>query len=80
MGIPLPPAKDLDYSGLLVTAGGLVFGASGGVLFALDSGTGRELWRVPLGGLTKAAPISLVVDGRQAIAIAAGRSLFVFGL
>ncbi|RUV36201.1 hypothetical protein EOD29_31415, partial [Mesorhizobium sp. M1A.T.Ca.IN.004.03.1.1] len=32
-----PWAKDSGYSGLLATAGGLVFGASGGVLFALDS-------------------------------------------
>lgn len=75
-----PTAKDTGYSGLLATAGGLVFGASGGVLFALDSATGRELWRAPLGGETKAAPISFVLDGRQAIAIAAGRALFVFGL
>jgi len=75
-----PSAKDAGYSGLLATAGGLVFGASGGVLFALDSATGRELWRVPLGGETKAAPISFAGDGRQLIAVTAGRALFVFGL
>ncbi|WP_278076654.1 PQQ-binding-like beta-propeller repeat protein [Mesorhizobium sp. WSM4884] len=75
-----PSAKDYGHSGLLATAGGLVFGASGGVLFALDSATGQELWRVPLGGETRAAPISFVDDGRQVIAIAAGRALFVFGL
>ncbi|MBZ9892227.1 PQQ-binding-like beta-propeller repeat protein [Mesorhizobium sp. BR1-1-3] len=75
-----PSAKDMGYSGLLATAGGLVFGASGGVLFALDSATGRELWRARLGGETKAAPISFMVDGRQVIAIAAGRGLFVLGL
>ncbi|TPK72267.1 PQQ-dependent dehydrogenase, methanol/ethanol family [Mesorhizobium sp. B2-4-18] len=74
-----PTAKDSGYGGLLATAGGLVFGASGGVLFALDSASGQELWRVPLGGETRAAPISFTVDGRQAIAIEAGRALFVFG-
>ena len=68
------------YSGLLSTEGGLVFGASGGVCFALDADTGREIWRVSLGGDTKSAPISFMVDGRQVIALAAGHALFVFGL
>lgn len=75
-----PTAKDSGYGGLLATAGGLVFGASGGVLFALDSATGQELWHMPVGGETRAAPISFVVDGQQVIAIAAGRALFAFGL
>jgi alcohol dehydrogenase (cytochrome c) len=69
-----------EYSGLLSTDGGLVFGAAGGVVFALDADTGREVWRVSLGGDTKSAPISFAVDGRQVIAIAAGRALFVLGL
>src|ERR1700730_3970767 len=69
-----------DYSGLLSTDGGLVFGASGGVCFAVDAETGREVWRVSLGGYTKSAPISFMVDGRQVIAVAAGHALFVFGL
>jgi alcohol dehydrogenase (cytochrome c) len=57
-----------------------VFGASGGVLFALDSDTGREVWSRSLGGRTKSAPISFIVDGRQVVLVAAGRSLFEFGL
>jgi alcohol dehydrogenase (cytochrome c) len=69
-----------EYSGLLSTEGGLVFGAAGGVVFALDADTGREVWRVSLGGKTLSAPISFLIDGRQVIAIAAGRALFVFGL
>ena len=56
-----------------------MFGASGGVFFALDADTGREVWRVSLGGNTRSAPISFTVDGRQVIAVAAGRALFVFG-
>jgi len=67
-------------SGLLSTEGGLVFGASGGVLFALDADTGHEVWSRPLGGKTKSAPISFTVDGRQVILVAAGRALFEFGL
>src|SRR5262249_36238975 len=73
-----PSASKLDYSGLLSTEGGLVFGASGGVFFALDADTGREAWQVSLGGKTKAAPISFLLDGRQVIAVAAGRALFLF--
>jgi alcohol dehydrogenase (cytochrome c) len=70
----------IDYSGLLSMEGGLVFGASGGVCFAVDADTGREVWRVSLGGYTKSAPISFMVDGRQVIAVAAGHALFVFEL
>lgn len=68
------------YGGLLATGGGLVFGASGGFGFAIDSATGRELWRVYLGGDTFAAPISFTVDGHQVVLVWAGRSLFAFGL
>lgn len=68
-----------SYSGLLATGGGLVFGASRGSVFALDSTTGHEVWRVFLGGDTRAAPISFTVDRRQVIAVSAGRALFLFG-
>lgn len=80
---PSPPLRgDLpySYSGLLATGGGLVFGASGGSAFAVESATGREVWRAPLGGDTRAAPISFTVDGRQVIALSVGRSMFLFGL
>jgi alcohol dehydrogenase (cytochrome c) len=72
--------SNASYSGLLSTASGLVFGASGNVLFALDADSGRELWQLPAGGTTKAAPISFTIDGHQVIAVAAGRTLLVFGL
>lgn len=79
-----PPLKEgasvNAYSGLLATGGGLVFGTSGGTAFAVDSATGRELWRVSLGGDSRAAPISFTVDGHQVIALSIGRSLFLFGL
>jgi alcohol dehydrogenase (cytochrome c) len=69
-----------DYSGLLATAGGLVFGASGGMLFALDADSGREVFKQLLGGSTISSPISFTIDGQQVIAVAAGRALFVLGL
>jgi alcohol dehydrogenase (cytochrome c) len=73
-------ASARDYSGLLATAGGLVFGASGGVLFALDADSGREVFKQSLGGTTMSPPISFAIDGEQVIAVAAGRALFLFGL
>jgi alcohol dehydrogenase (cytochrome c) len=69
-----------DYSGLLATGGGLVFGASGGFLFALDADSGREVFKQSLGGVTKSPPISFTIDEKQVIAVAAGRALFVLGL
>jgi alcohol dehydrogenase (cytochrome c) len=73
-------ALAFENSGLLATGGGLVFGASGGVAFAIDSATGRELWRVFLGGDTYAPPISVSLEGHQVILVSAGRALFMFGL
>ncbi|HVW69543.1 MAG TPA: PQQ-binding-like beta-propeller repeat protein, partial [Steroidobacteraceae bacterium] len=75
-----PETRHLGSSGLLATEGGLVFGCSGGEMFAVDSHTGREGWRMFLGGRTVAAPISVDIDGRQTILVAAGRALFALGL
>jgi alcohol dehydrogenase (cytochrome c) len=77
----LQPTKELNVTGgMLAAAGGLVFGSSGGSLFALDAVSGRELWSVGLGGMTVAPPISFALQGRQAIAVFAGRAMFVFSL
>jgi alcohol dehydrogenase (cytochrome c) len=69
------------WSGLLATAGGLVFGsAPEGNFFALDALTGKPLWDFQTGGNITANPISFLIDNRQHVAIAAGQALFVFGL
>jgi alcohol dehydrogenase (cytochrome c) len=75
-----PYPDDVGNGGLLATRGGLVFGASGGSLFALESTTGVERWTVPLGGGTVSAPISFVRRGQQVLAVFTGQTLFVFGL
>jgi alcohol dehydrogenase (cytochrome c) len=77
-----PPLREpsFSFSGLLATAGGLVFGSSGGSVFAVNSANGEEKWRVFLGGDSRAAPITFTIDGQQVIAVSAGRSLFLFGL
>ncbi len=77
---PVGADAENGRSGLLSTEGGLVFGASGGVVFALDADTGHEVWSRPLGGKTKSPPISFTVDGRQVVLVAAGKALFEFGL
>jgi alcohol dehydrogenase (cytochrome c) len=73
-----PPTAADGVSGLLATAGGVVFGATGGYVVALDSSSGRELWRQFLGGNTQAPPISFSLDGRQVVAVWGGRALFLF--
>jgi outer membrane protein assembly factor BamB len=52
---PAPSSADSrnEITGLLSTDRELAFGASGGVFFALDADTGREVWRRSLGGNTK---------------------------
>jgi hypothetical protein len=60
-------------SGTLATAGGLVFfSAIGGELGAYDARTGGKLWQGDIAP-GAATPITYLLDGRQYVAIAAGR-------
>ena len=75
------PVDPRTTSGLLSTAGDLVFGGTAdGFFFALDARTGEELWHKNLGGRVHAAPMAFAVDGRQHVAIAAGNAIFAFAL
>ncbi|MDX2267081.1 MAG: PQQ-dependent dehydrogenase, methanol/ethanol family [Bryobacter sp.] len=75
------PLRDMSESGLLTTAGGLLFsGSREGHFFALDEATGKKLWSRYLGGQVIATPITYQHEGQQYIAIAAGNSLFTFAL
>jgi len=68
-------------SGMLTTAGGLVFTGDGqGYLVALDARTGKPLWHFQTGGPIKAPPITYTLNGKQQIAIAAGSSILTFAL
>ena len=75
-----PTSAKWFWGGVLSTAGGIVFGGLGEWFLALDADTGSELWRVNTGGEIKAAPITFISDGKQLVAIAAGRKLLTFGL
>src|SRR5262245_51921120 len=72
---------DVTDSGILTTASDLLFtGGREGYFHALDARTGTLLWKATLGGQIAAGPMTYQVDGKQYVAIAAGHSLFVFGL
>jgi alcohol dehydrogenase (cytochrome c) len=69
------------YSGVLSTAGGLLFtGDAEGNFIALDAATGKPLWHFQMGGAVYASPMAFAVDGKEYVAIAAGSSLYTFGL
>ncbi len=68
-------------SGLLSTAGGLVFGGDPSSNFvALDAATGNPLWHANLGNPVTNGPISYELDGTQYVVVAAGDTLFAFAM
>jgi alcohol dehydrogenase (cytochrome c) len=70
-----------SWSGVLSTAGGLVFtGDAEGNFTALDAASGKALWHFQTGAAVYASPMAFALDGKEYIAIAAGSSLYVFGL
>jgi alcohol dehydrogenase (cytochrome c) len=76
------PMSAPSWSGVLATAGGLVFAATAdGDMIALDDATGKLLWKFPMGGKAFANPVSYVgADGKQHITIACGHTLFAFAV
>ena len=69
------------WSGVLSTAGGLVFsGDAEGNFIAFDAASLKPLWHFQMGGAVYAAPIAFAVDGKEYVAIAAGSAIYTFGL
>jgi alcohol dehydrogenase (cytochrome c) len=67
-------------SGVLATAGGLVFaGGLDRVFSAFDAADGKLLWSTRLGDVPTGAPITFAVDGRQYVAIVAGYGTMLSG-
>jgi len=62
-----------NWSGILSTGGGLIFGGSpDGYLRALDDETGEVLWEFQTGSGLAAPPTTFMLDGKQVIGIASG--------
>ncbi|MFN0105374.1 MAG: PQQ-binding-like beta-propeller repeat protein [Bryobacteraceae bacterium] len=79
--VPQIGAPEANYSGVLSTAGGLLFyGESGGTFAAADAKTGKTLWHFPTGQAWKASPMTYTMRGRQYVAIAAGGNILAFAL
>jgi PQQ-dependent dehydrogenase (methanol/ethanol family) len=79
--IPQVGPPEFNYSGVLSTAGNLLFyGETGGSFAALNAKTGKNLWHVGTGQQWKASPMTYMVNGRQYVAIAAGSNILSFAL
>jgi alcohol dehydrogenase (cytochrome c) len=68
-------------SGLLTTAGNLVFAGDAQANFvAFNAGNGNVLWHAGLHGSISNGPITFEMDNRQYVVVAAGDSLYSFVL
>ena len=75
------PLRSTVQSGLMATAGGLVFGGTGeGNLFALDADTGKPLWNFQSGGPINGNPVTYATRGLQYVVTPAGKTLVSFSL
>ena len=78
---PLAGAQEANYTGVLSTAGGLVFhGETGGAFAAVDGRSGKTLWTFPANDFWRASPMTYAVDGVQYVAGVCGGNLLVFAL
>ncbi len=67
-------------SGVLTTAGGLVFwGEAQGMFHATDARTGTDLWTYNVGSGIHAPPVTFSIGGKQYVALAAGWGGWVDG-
>ena len=73
--------KPRARTGVMATAGGLVFAATvDGYFFAVDAESGEELWNIPLGGPVNANPMTYAVNGQQYVTMSVGNVVYTFGL
>ncbi len=75
------PAEGKRNTGVLATAGGVVFyGDPNGDFVAVDERDGKILWHFPANGESKASPMTYAVGGKQFVALAVGPNIMCFGL
>jgi alcohol dehydrogenase (cytochrome c) len=69
------------WSGVMATAGNLVFGGTlEGNVFALNARTGERLWHFPGNDRIYASPISFLSNGKQHVSMPVGDVLITFSL
>ena len=74
-------ARAKTWTGVLATAGGLIFyGQPNGGFAAVDQRDGRTLWQFPTNVRMKASAMTFIADGKQYVAVAAGPNILCFGL
>ena len=80
--VPQPgPARAKTWSGVLATAGGLVFyGQPNGGFAAVDQREGKTLWQFQTNVRMKGSPMTFTSSGKQYVAVAAGPNILCFGL
>jgi PQQ-dependent dehydrogenase (methanol/ethanol family) len=80
--VPQPgPARAKTWTGVLATAGGLIFyGQPNGGFAAADQRNGKTLWHFPTNVRMKASPMTFTFGGNQYVAVAAGPNILCFGL
>ena len=77
----MPGPQETNYSGVLTTAGGLLFhGEVGGDFAAVDARSGHTLYRFRTNDSWRATPMTYTVAGRQFVAGMAGQVLWAFAL
>jgi PQQ-dependent dehydrogenase (methanol/ethanol family) len=79
--IDLPGQVQMNYSGVLTSANGLLFfGESSGGFAAVDARTGKYLWHFETNHFIKSSPMTFTADGRQYVEIASGGNILTFAL
>jgi alcohol dehydrogenase (cytochrome c) len=79
--IPQVGPQEANYSGVLTTAGGLLFyGETGGGFSAVDVKSGKTLYTFKASEPWKASPMTYMVNGKQYVAVASGGNILSFAL
>ena len=81
-GLPAATGRllTITMSGMLTTAGGLLFAGDVDNFLALDVSNGAELWRLNIGARILAPPVTYLAADEQFVVVAAGRALMAFAL
>jgi PQQ-dependent dehydrogenase (methanol/ethanol family) len=79
--VPQEGPQEANYSGVLSTAGGLVFyGETGGGFAAVDAKSGKTLWSLHGNQAWRGCAMTYMLNGKQYVAIASGNNILTFAL